>query len=212
MKWIGNIFILTLIWIICGARSCSNESNIKEPQEKKLLSASKDSIKQAFEVDSPNDQLLKAYEATGMQKLTDFADYLKIACDSSLDIKFRQQAAEMAAKLFVPGEIDTRNWSKVFHEYNLNTLDRLLIESMKKGLPCRVQPDQVKVIRPLIRKNDSTFKGRLSFDYECIPFGKPIRTENLSGRLEIDIYALKKVKSFGQEQLRVWNVYLGNIN
>jgi hypothetical protein len=93
MKRISYIFLLGLIWIICGSRSCGNGESLKAQREKKLVTALKDSIKQAVEVDSPSDQLLKAYEAKACQKLSDFADYLKIVSDSSLDATFRQQAS-----------------------------------------------------------------------------------------------------------------------
>jgi hypothetical protein len=212
MKRIGYIFILCLIWIICGSRSCGDGESLKEQWEKKHLNASIDSIKQAFEIDTPNDQLLKAYEAKAILKLSDFADYLKIASDSSLDATFRQQAAEMAGKLFIPREIDTRKWSKIYNENDLTTLDKLLNESQREGMHCWVQPIQVVAITPLIRENDSTFKGRLSFYQRCILFSKPGSSEIKSGKLLIDMYAVKRIKPFGNEKLRVWEVYLGDIN
>jgi hypothetical protein len=212
MKWIGNIFILTLIWIICGARSCNENDNLKEQREKKLLSASKDSIKQSSEIDSPTNQNIRGFEATAILKLQDFADYLKIVSDSSMDLTFRKHASEMAGKLFISKQIDTRNWSKNYNEHDLNTLDKLLEKSLKQGRPCWIQPDQINVIKPSTQENDSSFKGRLSFNYNCIPFGKPDSVINKSGKLEIDFYALRKAKSFGKEQLRVWEVYLGNFN
>jgi hypothetical protein len=212
MKWIGNIFILTLIWIICGARSCNENDNLKEQREKDLLSSSKDSIKQVSEIDSPTDQNLKGYETTAVLKLQDFADYLKIVSDSSMDLTFRKQAAEMALKLFIPGEIDTRNLSKVYQGQDFNMLDKLLEEILKQGSSSWIQPDQINVIKPLTQENDSSFKGRLSFIYNCIPFGKPNSAQGKSGKLVIDFYALRKAKSFGKEQLRIWEVYLGNFN
>lgn len=212
MKWVSNIFILILIYLICSARSCTNEGNMNELNEEKLLSASKVSIKQAFEVDSPGDQLLKAYEATARQKLTDFADYLKIASDSSMDMTFRKQALEMAGKLFISGETDTRKWNKAYPGPNLNTLEQLLEKSLSQGMPCWVQPSQINVNTPLTWKNDSTFTGSLSFYQQCILFDNPDPLGSISSMLVIDIYALKKVKFFGKEHLSIWEVYLGDIN
>jgi hypothetical protein len=211
MKWITNIFILILIYLICSARSCNEDGNMKELNEEKLLSASKDSIKKVFEVDSPTDQLLVAYEATAKQKLTDFADYLKITSDSSMDIRFRQQAVEMAVNLFVSREIDTRNWSKAYPEPNLYNLEQLLERSLSQGMSCWFKPLQINVKAPLTLENDSTFTGALSFCQQCLPFDKPNLPGSISSMLVIDIYALKKVKSFGKEHLRIWEVYLGDI-
>jgi hypothetical protein len=212
MKRIGYIFLLSLIWIICGSRSCGDGESLKEQWEKKHLIASRDSIKQAFEIDIPNDQLLKAFEVKAIQKLSDFADYLKIASDSSLDATFRQQAALMAAKLFIPGEINTRKWGKIYDENDLTTLDKLLNESQKQGMHCWVQPIQIVTITPLTRENDSTFKGMLSFYQRCILFSKPGSSEIKSGKLLIDMYAVKRIKPFGNEKLCIWEVYLGDMN
>jgi hypothetical protein len=212
MKWIGNIFILTLIWIICGARSCNENDSLKEQREKNLLSASKDSIKQVSEIDSPTDQNLKGYETTAILKLQDFADYLKIVSDSSMDLTFRKQAAEMAGKIFISGEIDTRNLSKFYQRQDLTTFNKLLENLLEQGSSCWIQPEQIDVLKPLTMENDSTFKGRLSFTYKCIPFEKLNSAQGKSGKLKIDIYAVKKIKSFGKEQFRVWEVNLGDID
>ena len=163
-----------------------------QQRSKVLLSASKDSIKQVSEIDSPSDQNLKGYETTAILKLHDFADYLKIASDSSMDLTFRKQAAEMAAKLFIPGEIDTRNWSKIYNEQDLNTLDKLLEKSLKQGRSCWIQPDQINVLKPLTQKNDSTFKGRLSFNYNYMPYGKPNSVKNKSGNWRLTFMLKEK--------------------
>jgi hypothetical protein len=212
MKWIGNIFILTLIWIVCGARSCNENDNLKEQREKNLLSASRDSIKQLSEIDSPTDPNIKGFETTAILKLQDFADYLKIVSDSSMDLTFRKQASEMTERLFIPGENDTRNLSKVYQRQDLTTFNKLLENLLEKGSSYWIQPDQIKVLKPLIKENDSSFKGRLSFNYNTIPFGKPNIAQGKSGKLKIDISVIKKTKAFGKEQFRIWEVYLGDIN
>lgn len=211
MKRISYISILILIWLSCGARSCTDDNSMQEPGEEKILTTSRDSIKQAFEVYSPSDLLLRVYEATAKQKLTDFADYLKIATDSSLDKTFRQQAVEMAKKLFISREVSMRSWSKAYPGDDLNTLEKLLNRSLLKGMSCWVKPVRIDVNTQLTRRNDTTFVGTLSFYEICIPFDKPDLQESLPGIYLIDIYALKKEKSFGKETLRIWEVYLGDI-
>jgi len=212
MKLISNIFLLALIWLICGARSCNENDNLKEQRDKKLLSASKDSIKDEFELMSPSDQQLKTFENTSIQKLTDFADYLKIASDSSIEATFRKQAAEMAGKLFIKGKINTRSWSSIYHDYDLSTLDKLIGTSLEKGIPCWGQPGGITILAPLTLENDSTFKGKLSFNLQSISFDNLNAAELTPGKCKIEIYALKKAKPFGKEQLKVWEVYLGNLD
>ena len=212
MKWIFNIFLLALIWIICGARSCSEGGSARERYEQKRIAASVDSIKKTFEVDIPDARMLKAYEETACQKLSDFADYLKIASDTTKDITFRKQAAEMAGKLFIPGDINTRNWSKSYPVNTMNTLDQLLAVSLSQGMPCWLQTIDIKLSSSLKQQNDSSFKGSLSFYQQSIPYTNPDQKVANAVKLEIDFYAIRKVKPFGETKLRVWEVYLGNIN
>jgi hypothetical protein len=117
----------------------------------------------------------------------------------------------MTRKLFVPGEINTGKWSKIYRN-DLTTLDKLLEESLKKGQSCWIQPEQITVLNPLTRKNDSTFKGRLSFNQRYILFSKPDSSEIRYRKMLIDFYAVKRTKPFGNEKLRVWEIYLGDIN
>jgi len=212
MKRIINIFLLALIWILCGAPNCNDGGSARERYEKNLVEKSMDSLKKAFEFDIPDARQLKAYEETACQKLADFADYLKIASDSTKDMVFRKQAAEMAGKLFISRDIDTRNWSKAYHVIDLNTLEQLLAKSLSQGMSCWLQPVQIVVSPPLKQENDSTFKGKLSFYQQIMPYTNLDQRVANPGKLEIDFYALRKVKPFGETKLKVWEVYLGDFN
>ncbi len=212
MKLISNLFLLALIWLICGARSCNENDNLREQRERELLSASKDSIKDAFELSSPSDQQLKTFENTAIQKLTDFADYMKIASDSSVDGTFRKQAAEMAGKLFISGGVNTRIWSSMYYENDISTLDKLIGTSLEKGMPYYNEPIGITVNKSLTIKNDSTYAGKLTFYLQSAHFDgfkAPVSTPE---KRKIDIYAIKKTKQFGKAQIKVWEVYLGNMD
>jgi hypothetical protein len=180
--------------------------------EANALAASKDSIRMAFASDHPDEDLLRAYEETARQKLSDFADYLKIVSDTSMNIKFREQAAEMVKRLFVSGDTDVRDWAKVYSEYDISTLNELLAKGLSKGFSLWIQADMINVITPLSASDDSTYKGKLSFYQKCIPFNIHTSQVNISQMSGVDIYVIKKVKSFGDESLSIWEVYLGNFN
>ena len=212
MKWIINVFLLALIWLICGAPSCSEGGSARERYEKKILLASSDSIKKAFDVEVPGYQLLEEYEANSVKKLIDFAEYLKIAADTSVDQSFRKQAAVMARKLFISTDPDFRKWNKAYPENNDNTVEQFLTNSMKHASPTWLKPAQIIVSTPLKKENDSTFKGGLSFYLQSVDYNNPENKGSNTGRYEIDIYVIRNLKTFGKEQLRVWDVYLGDIN
>ncbi len=180
-------------------------------REQEFIINLKDSIKHVFMADSVPDHLLKAYEITSEEKLYNFADYLKIISDTTLDLKFRQQAAELVRDLFVSSEIELHSWSSIYPVTGLNTLELLLSHNLTEGMSCWIQPVQINVITPFSRESDSTFTGTLSFYQNCISFNNPDTSENLSKMILIDTYIIKRLKSFGKEQIRVWEVYLGDI-
>ena len=181
-------------------------------REEEFIINLKDSISHVFMADSVPDPFLKAYEITAAEKLYDFADYLKIISDTTLDLKFRQQAAELVRDLFVSSEIELHTWSSVYPVIGLNTLELLLSHSLTDGMPFWIQPVEIIVTTPFIRESDSTFIGALSFYQNCISYNNPDTSENISERLLIDIYIIKRIKSFGKEQIRVWEVYLGDVD
>ncbi len=209
MKWF-TIFVLILIWLVCSARSCSEGGNPKERYERKILSVAIDSVKQAFDVNTPGDQLLSAYEAAAIQKLMDFADYMKIATDNTVDKSFRMQASHMARNLFISTETDTRAWYKAFAG-DKKSKPGLLPDEVFPAESFWRRPVEINVSSPLKQENDSTFKGSLTFYQQNIPFTRPDQSIDIPVKLSIDMYATRKLKSFGDEQLKVWDVYLGDI-
>jgi hypothetical protein len=93
-----------------------------------------------------------------------------------------------------------------------NTLEQLLERSLLEGNSFWTQISQIAVNSPYTCENDSAFIGNLSFNCRRIPFGINDTLETGTEKLMINIYLLKKLKSYGDEQFRVWEVYLGEIN
>ena len=211
MKLINYILILILIYFVCCARTCTEEDSIVERNEKAALLELRDSIKQVFGIDFPDDKLLNAFEATAKQKLIDFSDYMKAASDSSLDVNFRKKATEMATQPFISTEIDCRNWKREGTNLDFFTLEQLLDEIILKGMAGYVQPIEINVKTPLTLENDSTYRGSLSFYQQYIPFNNPDLQEIITGERAIDIYIIKKAKIFGEEILIIWEAFLGDI-
>jgi hypothetical protein len=204
------ILILILIYFICGSRTCTEENNAKEINEAKLLDASKDSIVKEFEFGKLQDEHLLAFEETAEQKLSDFADYLKIVSDTSLDIIFRKKAVEMVRRIFLSEATDMKTWCSGYAINDISTLNQLLERSLLKGFPLWIQPVQIQVRKSLEEVNDSTYSGKLSFYQNCIPFDVQKPQLHISEKTEVDIYLMKKAKSFGDESFTIWEVYLGN--
>jgi len=212
MKWVKYIWILIVIYIVCSARTCNESEEATEVQKEEYTMNLMNSVKHVFTSDSLSDHLLRAYEITATEKLTDFADYIKIISDTTLDLRFRQHAAELVRDLFISDEIDLSGWSKSYPEPGLNILEHLLSYSLYEGVLFWIKPININIIKPFTSINDSTFTGNLSFINKCVPLSSRDTSEIESVELVIDIYLVKKVRSFGKDQISVWNVYLGDIN
>jgi hypothetical protein len=212
MKWTSYILTLVIIYLVCTARTCNEDESAAVNREEQYIMSLKDSVKNVFMSDSLSDQLLRAYEISAAEKLNDFADYMKIISDTTLNLKFRQHAAELAKGLFVTDKIELHNWSKTYPQSDLYTLGLLLSYSLSEGISCWINPMQINVTKPLVNENDSTFIGNLSIMSNCVPFNNKDTSEIVSGELVVDIYLVKKFRYFGNERIRAWNVYLGDIN
>lgn len=212
MKWIRYILILIIIYIACSARSCNENEVASERQTEEYTRNLLDNVKHVFTSDSLSDRLIRAYEITAAEKLIDFADYMAIVSDTSLDLRFRQRAAELARGLFVSGNIKLADWSKSYPEPGINSLEHLLTYSLNEGVPFRIKPIQINIINQFASVNDSVLTGRLAFNYISLSLNNQDTSEKASGRLVTDMYLLKKTRSLGEDLFRVWDVYLGDIN
>jgi len=212
MKWVKYIWILLMIYIVCSARTCSESEEPTQEQKEQYTMNLMNSVKHVFTSDSLSDHFLRAYEITAMEKLTDFADYMKIISDTTLELKFRQHAAEMVRNLFISDEIELFGWSRSYHASGLNILEHLISSCLSEGFSLWNKPMQITIMEPFNNLNDSTFTGKLSFNYKSLSLNNQDTAVTPSGRLAIDIYLLKKIRSFGNDRFRVWEVYLGDMN
>ncbi len=211
MKRIYYIFIMILIYLICSSDGCTDDSTMREIREENLIVAIKDSVRNVFETDSVSVRFMRAYEETARQKLIDFADYVKIVCDTSLDINFRRQAAEMALQLFVSERVKVGDWDISDPATNQMTLEQYLDNTLSRGMTSWVRPFQISIMTPLTWKNDSTLAGTLSFHTRRIPFSDQDAVDSTSKVFVADFFVIRKEKLFGSEQLRIWEVFLGDI-
>ena len=211
MKRISNIFSFLLIWLLCSADGCNDGATMAEGSEERQISTMKDSVRAVFEAETPGDNLLKAYEETAKQKLIDFADYLKIVSDSSVNNVFRAQAAEMARKIFISGSADITYWNRYSSASGRITVDSLLGNSLSNMMTSYIQPVQVIIQKSLKMENDTVYEGNLSFYPQRNFFIKNDSSEAGNEMLVIDIYTFRKLKPFGKEILSVWEVCLGDI-
>ncbi|MFZ4414557.1 MAG: hypothetical protein ACOYOV_15850 [Bacteroidales bacterium] len=211
MKKTLHLFLLTIIYLICGAKSCNNADSTLNSANKSI-SASRDSIIKAIEIDIPDSELLEMYEQNAKQKLNDFIDYMKIVSDTTKDFLFRQRAAEMARKLFINDEINVRNWDDDSEIAKNHTLNQLLNKNLQPGTSYWTDPEAIEIEKPLSQINDSVFRGQLSVIKKHLSLNKQLIIEKPKEKNFVDFYLLRRSKSFGNENVKVWEVLLGDIN
>ena len=212
MIWIKYIWILIMIYLVCSARTCSEDDSTAATREEENTVDLKDSVRHFFMTDTLFDRSLRGFEIAATEKLIDFADYMKIISDTTLDLKFRQHAAKLVRDLFISHEIKLNNWSRAYSDTGLYTLEFLLAHSLKEGLSCWICPLQINVSELFATADDSTFTGGLSFNLQCVSLDSQDTSDIISESLFMDIYLIKHLKPFGKDEFRVWSVYLGDVN
>jgi hypothetical protein len=212
MKWIKYIWILIVIYIFCSARTCNENEKATEKQKEQYTMNLMNSVKNVFTSDSLSDHFLRAYEITAIEKLNDFADYMKVISDTTLDLRFRQKSAELVRNLFVSDKIILSKWSKNYPESGLYTLDKTIEYLLSEGTLAWIEPVDIRSIVPFALKNDSTWIGMLKCNLEYFSLSKKDTSKMPDRDIYVNIYLIKRVRYFGQEEIKVWQVYLGDIN
>ena len=210
MKRISQICILILLYLICSGRGCKDDLAPKEEKKANDILVMRDSIMGLFEVEMPGERDLRSFEVTAQQKLIDFADFLKIISDTSLDNRFRQQAFDMAIKLFITKENRIETWCRIYSSPGTNTAEQFLNKSLLNGSPLWAEPARISVSKPLTWVSDSVFAGSLIFYQRCMPYNDHIKVDTIIKPLLLSVYAVRRLKSFGMEQTKVWEVFLGD--
>jgi len=212
MKRSLKALALILIYLLFSAKSCDDREQYDAVLEQERLTAIKDSISSTMGSDTLTFTTLRAFEVAAEQKFSDFSDYANILADTSFDPAFKEQAKNMITSLFISDRTLLRLTDKEKKRRNELTIN----EWTRNGkIPSRVLctfiPDSVRVLKSFNKVNDSIFSGKLGFSLMPSPRpGVNQRTYCPVGG-EIDIFLAKQEKKFGTNTLKVWDVFLGDM-
>ena len=205
------IFCALLAWLVFSSRSCVPVSE-QMISEKTVILEAKESIKSEFESDDLSQKSLRAFEEKARQKLIDFADYINIYFDESIDTIFKAQTHRMIRDLFVSDSVQINR--TLFHKKDKGSilLIKFLEEKPSVGYQSiRFNFDSINIIEPLHRTDDYYFQGKLIFSSQ-IGISDSSNTAFIKQHdMEIDIIASKVHKTFGADTLQVWGVFLGDM-
>jgi hypothetical protein len=201
--------IIFVLFVLC-APSCEDEQETAN-REEAILSETKKNILKEFETDYLDEASLFAYEVKAKQKLSDFADYLQIMTDTSLDMSFRIKAGEMIKKTFQSENVGLRldkEEKETEPEFEVHRLIKDGLENKLKLPPFLV--DSIIIHEPLHRIGNTTYSGILRFSQNFTDPSQPGLIIN-SIRRSTDVYVVKEDKIFGTDTLKIWSVRLGEI-
>lgn len=177
-----------LAFILFSAKSCKEDPQASWQQEEAAIAEKMDSVKNEFGGDFLDEESLFVFSRKAKQKLIDYADYMNIVNDSSLDSAFRDQAWLMALDLFANG---------------------LVPGSLFPGKVTLI--DSSWISEPLKLAGEGVYKGELGFREKILQKPGEDSTIFLLSYKTSEIICTKSPKVFGTDTLSVWQVFLGKI-
>lgn len=206
------ISLSLLALLLFSSKRCDSPENENAGQEEIAMTTALDSINKAFEADYLSEQTLRAFEVKAKQKLIDFADYLHIYTDKSLEESFKDQARQMILDLFISDSVHIKiRISKEQKEMNLTITEFLRIVPGSGSNAIEVKIDSLEISEPLHRIGDGRYAGSLKFSQSFKEFSSNDNSFTGSLSKKVDIIATKIRKQFGSDTLQIWKVYLGDI-
>jgi predicted transposase YbfD/YdcC len=201
--------IIFVLLVIC-APSCEDEKETAN-REEAILTATKNDVREEFATEYLTEASLFAYEVTAKQKLSDFADYLQIMTDTSLDMSFRIKAGEMIKKTFQSENVSLRLDKEEKESEPEFEVHRLIKDGLENKLKLPLfSVDSIIIHEPLHRIGNTTYSGILRFSQNFTdPFQPGIIINSI--RRCTDVYVVKEDKIFGTDTLKIWSVRLGEI-
>ena len=205
-----KISIIILVLFIIYAPSCVDEQAIAH-REEAALNETRNEIRAEFETNYLSDTSLFAYETTAKQKLSDFADYLHILTDSSLDVSFRAKAGEMINSSFLSENVVLQLAQQKDGSAGENNVHLLIKNGLENRLSLSLFSfDSIVFDEPLHRDGNISYTGTLTFSQNFTLPGQPKQILNSVSR-SADVYLIMKDKVFGADTLKIWSVQLGEI-
>ncbi|MBC8315982.1 MAG: hypothetical protein ISR57_03665 [Bacteroidales bacterium] len=180
---------LLFAFILFSAKSCEEDTEENRRLEEAEYKEAVDRVKDEFEADFLREESLFVFEQKAKQNLKDFADYMNIANDTSLDSAFRNQAKAMTNELFYLRHTPVISRYPTF---------KLFIDS-------------IHVIQPLQRTGDSEYQGILGFREGVTRVSGQGAITSFISLKKVEILAIKSDKLFGTDTLKIWKVYLGKL-
>ena len=212
MKKYLFIFGVILVYFLFSSKSCETTEKKNYDLEETALARTRDSIRNEFVSDDLSEKSLRAFEGKAKEKLIDFADYLNIYSDKSLDKAFKEQAHQMILDLFISDSTSVIILPRGRMKEDSYTLKQFLnLDLLLNYNFHEIIFDSIKISKPLYPINDFCYTGSLNFSQQVKYVSSFDPSDELSSNRKVDIIATKVRKPFGSDTLQIWRVFLGKI-
>jgi len=210
MRRFVQISAIILVYLVTCGKSCNDAKSEQSELEMAREHKAHDSLTSVFSSDSLSQASLMAFEHTALNKLSDFSDYLQIMYDTSKDQAFKSKTCELIGDLFIPEAQLELSLSEVPGKKGCDL--KTLFGNIHKNrwVTSPVTFDSVRVKRVLHQENDTLCSGKLAF---CLR-STLVASKEIAGKCdekEVDIFVCKCSRVFGNDTLKIWKVFLGNI-
>lgn len=203
MRKLTKILSIIMLLVLLTAETCSDSGVVVSKEDR--LAATFQDIENKFEEDELSDDILSAFEKRAIQKLKDIFDYINIYADTSLSIRFREQAKHMIQENFFE-----KKDVEIFYN-NLEILEDSVNTTLyysKNGQTFKTEISSIEITNHFLKKSDLTYSGEIQFTprIEVINSSNSVDSVNFQSRIKF--LAVKTKKHFGNETAEVWELYL----
>ena len=152
---------------------------------------------------------LRALEVRAQQKLRDFFDYLNLVGDPALDSTFRAEASRQALLLFANPQARVR-LAPVGHPPRTMTARQWLDELTRSDEAMAFTVGEPTLSRPLTLTDSLQYRGELSMPGTEATKSEA-RTSQESAQTRVRVLVKRVAKSFGEDEMQVWEVILEGV-
>ena len=205
-----TLFLLFAGYVLCTADKCESvdEANTRKQE---TLHARLDTIAQNLQSKELTVSARIAFEQKARQKLSDYADYLTLFSDRSLDARFRETVWQLLNTLYADTAtiltIRTDS-SGLSQSIALNTLPEIIPAQGFEAIMLRI--GSVKVAEPLLARDQAGPQGRLEYDQQWYGVSHD-DTISLGSTVAQSLFYAKKIeKQIGNTSVMTWQVFLGD--
>lgn len=211
MNKLVKLLISAMVLASIYAPSCSDQDSGSADDESRL-NQSIDSISETFGSSILDDWEFDVFERKAKQKLADFADYLNVLSDTTIDMVFREKSGELIRKMFISKDVVlhlSRPQETDGVDYHPDQLVSAGLSNKLDFYSCAL--DSVSMNHPFKKINSFEYITKFNFDLNARK-GKSNSIPTFTRIKNIQVFLLNETKVIGNHRISTWNVKLGDIN